>query len=318
MSVYTNLSASELQDFLRLYRVGQLQDFVGVADGIENSNYFVTTDQGRFVLTLFEQATVDRDGLRYCLGLMAFLSEQSVPSAHPIRDANGNYLGVLKGKPAALVERLGGVSVEAPDLEHCRVIGATLGAMHAAARSYPETRENERGWAWHASTATQTRIHLSASEQTLLDSELAFMRRFDFNRCPQGVIHADLFRDNVLFEGPTLSGLIDFYYAHNGPLIYDVAVTVCDWCFSSTAVFDRTRAGALIGAYASTRVVTATEIEAWLPCLRAAGLRFWLSRLKDQLFPREGQITHIKDPSPFKAVLQACHRDSDELQSVWS
>ena len=180
------------------------------------------------------------------------------------------------------------------------MVGQTLGAMHQATQSYAATRENERGWAWHAATAAQIRSHLDPADQSLLDRELAFIPNFDFGRCKQGVIHADLFRDNVLFDGAKLSGLIDFYYAHSGPLIYDLAVTVCDWCFSSEAVFDQACAGALVDAYSSTRVVNAVEIEAWLPSLRRAGLRFWLSRLKDQLFPRDGQLSHVKDPNPFK------------------
>ncbi len=316
MAVYTKLSRTEVEDFLSGYRVGQLLDFVGVEAGIENSNYFVTTNLGKFVLTLFEHASID--GLNYCLELMAFLSERSLPSPRPVRDATGKYLGILKDKPAALVKRLDGASIDVPGLEQCRLVGKTLGAMHQAAQSYPATRENERGWAWHRATASQIRGRLPQADQTLLDSELRFVPRFDFTCCSQGVIHADLFRDNVLFDGPKLSGLIDFYYAHRGALIYDLAVTVCDWCFTSEAVFSRDSACALVGAYSSTRVISDAEIEAWLPSLRAAGLRFWLSRLKDQLFPRDGQLTHVKDPNPFKGVLQCCESQPDQLQSVWS
>jgi homoserine kinase type II len=316
MSVYTDLRGPELEDFLSRYNVGQLLDFVGIADGIENSNYFITTDQGRFVLTLFEHEQ-DNHGLHYCLALMAYLSEQAIPSARPMCDVSRNYLGTLKNKPTALVERLRGASVSSPSLGQCQIIGTTLATMHVAAQSYPAFRKNERGRDWHVETAAQIRDHLPAADQALLDTELAFLQAFDFGRCPQGVIHADLFRDNVLFEGSRLSGLIDFYYAHNGSLLYDLAVTVCDWCFNSDAVFEEAKAHALVGAYATTRVVAVNETEAWLPCLRSAGLRFWLSRLKDRLYPRGGQLTHIKDPDPFKAILQACHRDTELLLSVW-
>ena len=316
MAVYTKLSRTEVNGFLSRYRVGRLLDFVGVEAGIENSNYFVTTELGRYVLTIFEHASLD--GLHYCLELTAFLADRSLPSPRPIRNASGDFLGNLKGKPAALVERLDGTSVDAPGLEQCRLVGKTLGAMHQATQSYPAIRENERGWAWHFATAAQIRDQLRPADQSLLDGELRFIPRFEFARCAQGVIHADLFRDNVLFDGPKLSGLIDFYYAHSGPLIYDLAVAVCDWCFTNEAVFDRDSACALVDGYSSTRVIDDFEIEAWLPSLRAAGLRFWLSRLKDQLVPRPGQLTHIKDPNPFKVVLQHCQRHPDQLQSVWS
>lgn len=317
MSVYTTLSDPELDTFLSTYLVGQALDFEGIEAGIENSNYFVTTDQGRFVLTIFEQASVE--GLKYCLELMAFLSDCALPSPRPVADARGEYLNTVKSKPAALVERLSGASIDTPGLEQCRLVGQTLGAMHQATQSYPSPRENERGRAWRAVTAEKIRGYLNPADKSLLDREMAFNTSFDFSFCKRGVIHADLFRDNVLFDGPKLSGLIDFYYAHSGPLIYDLAVTVCDWCFgNSETVFDQACAKVLIDAYSRTRVVDATEIEAWIPSLRAAGLRFWLSRLQDQIFPRHGHLTHIKDPAPFKIVLQHCQRHSDQLQSVWS
>jgi len=315
MSVYTKVSTSELRNYLRQYRVGALREFVGIADGIENSNYFVTTEDGRFVLTLFEQASVA--GLRYCLSLMAYLAEHAVPCAHPIPDDSGDFLRTLNGKPAALVERLDGVSVADPSIEHCRAIGISLGALHSSAQSYQGHRENERGLTWHTNTAGRVRNHLPLPEQRLLDAELEFLRCFDFGRCSQGVIHADLFRDNALFEGPVLAGLIDFYYAYNGPLIYDLAVTVSDWCFSSDGVLDIGRARTLVNAYASKRAITDAEKSAWIPCLRAAGLRFWLSRLHDRQFRRQGELTHVKDPNPFRAILESCRDRGDHLLSVW-
>ncbi len=315
MSVYTKVSTSELRNYLRRYRVGVLREFVGIADGIENSNYFVTTEDGRYVLTLFEHAS--GEGLRYCLSLMAYLAEHAVPCAHPIADDAGDFLHTLNGKPAALVERLDGVSVANPRIEHCREIGISLGALHTSAQFYQDHRENERGLAWHAITASRVRNHLSLSEQRLLDTELEFLRRFDLGNCSQGVIHADLFRDNALFEGPRLAGLIDFYYAHNGPLIYDLAVTVSDWCFSSDGLLDIGRAQTLVNAYGSKRTITDVEKSAWIPCLRAVGLRFWLSRLHDRLFQRHGELTHVKDPDAFKAIIEACRDRGDQLQSVW-
>ncbi len=315
MSVYTNITASELDAFLRLYSVGSLRDYAGIADGIENTNYFVTTDEGRFVLTLFEQTRAEE--LPYCLSLMAFLAEHAIPSAHPVADSTGGYLQDLKGKPAVLVQRLNGTSVANPDNEHCRVVGATIGRMHTVTRTYQGTRENERGAAWREKTLVLIRDRLSPQDRATLDSEIAFQRRFEFGALAQGVIHADLFRDNALFEGHTLTGLIDFYYSHSGPLIYDLAVAVSDWCFGDHGRFNADGAQAMVRAYAAERTIDAIELDAWLVCLRAAGLRFWLSRLKDQLFPRGGAITHIKDPDRFKSVIEACHGNSNLLASIW-
>jgi len=315
MSVYTNISAPELEAFLRRYQVGVLFDYTGIAAGIENTNYFVTTDQGRFVLTLFERTPAEE--LQYCLELMAFLADHAIPSAHPLANNAGEYLQHFKGKPAALVQRLDGASVANPDREHCRAIGATIGRMHQITMTYQATRDNDRGVEWQVNTAALIRDRLSSTEQTLLDIELDFLRHYDFKCLPQAAIHADLFRDNALFEGHTLTGLIDFYYAHIGPLIYDLAVTVSDWCFDAHGSFDTDRARAMVQAYAAQRTVIKREVNAWLACLRAAGLRFWLSRLKDQNFPRDGEITHIKDPNRCKAVLESCHRHADQLQSVW-
>lgn len=315
MSVYTNVSAAELENFLGGYAVGELVDFVGIAAGIENTNYFVDTQDGRFVLTLFEQTVAEE--LPYCLDLMAFLAERGIPSAHPVADRAGRYLQRFKDKPAALVQRLQGAAVSNPDREHCRVIGATLARLHEVAANYPGIRENERGIGWHEKTAALVRDRLPDEDRALLDVELDFRRQFDFDRLPQGVIHADLFHDNALFADHVLTGLIDFYYSHSGPLIYDLAVTICDWCFDLHDGLHVDNGRAMSRAYAGERAPNALEIDSWLACLRAAGLRFWLSRLKDLYFPRGGEITHVKDPEPFKAILVACNDRSDSFRAIW-
>ncbi len=315
MSVYTDISVSELDGFLRRYSVGALRDYAGITDGIENTNYFVTTDAGRFVLTLFESTTAE--ALPYCLSLMAFLAERAVPCAHPVADREGRYLQDFKDKPAALVQRLNGVSVKQPDREHCRILGATIGRMHQIAQAYSGSRENERGAVWREATAALIRDQLGPEDRATLDTEIAFQRNFNSGILPHGVIHADLFRDNALFQGHALTGLIDLYYSHTGPLIYDLAVAVSDWCFGDAGRFDTTAARAMVQGYTLERPLGVVEREAWLACLRAAGLRFWLSRLKEQQFPRGGAITHIKDPEPFKAVIEACHSNPSQLASIW-
>lgn len=301
MSVYTTIERDELEDFLQHYPVGQLLDYEGISAGIENTNYFVDTEQGRFVLTIFE--SLSRDELPYFLDLMAHLAEHDVPSAHPKADNEGHYLRELKQKPAALVQRLIGASVDQPSSKQCAALGEALAHLHVVGQSFSGNRDNERGPHWWHETARAVMPFLSDDEQQLLKAELHFQRQHEHDNLPRGVIHADLFRDNALFDGDELTGLIDFYYACNDVLLYDVAVTVNDWCTNPDGSLDQSRVEALLGAYQQERPFTGEEQQSWPVMLRAGALRFWLSRLQDKYFPREGEITHIKDPDVFKQIL---------------
>ncbi len=303
MSVYTVVEKDELEAFLGNYSLGELLEFQGISAGIENTNYFVTTGEKRLVLTLFENHTADELG--YFLDLMAFLAEHDVPSAHPIADNNGHYLRELNGKPAALVMRLSGGGVETPSVAQCSALGHALAKLHLAGQSFEGRRDNDRGPHWWRLTRDAIIDKLSAEERTQLDEELAFQRSHRFDSLPRGVIHADLFRDNALFEGDTLTGLIDFYYACNDVLLYDVAVTVNDWCSNSDGELDEEKVLAMLGAYRRVRTFSEEEAQAWPVMLRAGALRFWLSRLQDMHFPREGELTHIKDPEVFRSILLA-------------
>ncbi|MEJ2141511.1 MAG: homoserine kinase [Gammaproteobacteria bacterium] len=301
MSVYTTIERDELDAFLQHYPVGKLLDYEGISAGIENTNYFVDTEQGRFVLTIFE--SLSREELPFFLDLMAHLAEHDVPSAHPKADNEGRYLRELKQKPAALVQRLAGASVEHPSVVQCAALGKALGHLHVAGQSFSGNRDNERGPHWWHETASAVMPHLSGEEQQLLEAELHFQRQHEHDNLPRGVIHADLFRDNALFNGDELTGLIDFYYACNDVLLYDVAVTVNDWCTNPDGSLDKSRLDALLNAYQQERPLTGEEQTSWQVMLRAGALRFWLSRLQDKYFPREGEITHIKDPDVFKRIL---------------
>ena len=312
MSVYTRVERHELEEFLRHYRLGELEDFAGITAGIENTNYFVTTTRGQYVLTLFE--ALGADELPYFLGLMAHLAEHNVPSAHPMPDEEGHYLRTLNGKPAALVVRLAGHSVETPNTTQCAQLGQALGHMHVVGQSFEGYRENRRGPHWWQETASQVMPHLSDAEAQLLRDELAFQRQHRHDTLPTGVIHADLFRDNALFVGNQLTGIIDFYYACNDVLLYDVAVTVNDWCTLEGGELDTARCDALLQAYRKEREFEAAEQEDWPVMLRAAALRFWLSRLQDMHFPREGEITHIKDPVVFQRILENRIAAGDRLR----
>lgn len=316
MSVYTPVERDELVTFLGNYELGELLDYQGISAGIENTNYFVTTSEKRLVLTLFENHTADELG--YFLDLMAFLAEHAVPSAHPIADRDGHYLRELKGKPTAFVMRLSGASVEQPSVAQCRAIGHALGQLHVAGQQFSGHRDNDRGPHWWHTTREIIAPKLSESDRALLDEELAFQRSHRFDNLPRGVIHADLFRDNALFEGDTLTGIIDFYYACNDVLLYDVAVTVNDWCSNGDGSLSEEKLLALLSAYHEVRPFTGEEQAAWPVMLRAGALRFWLSRLQDLHFPREGELTHTKDPEVFKAILLQRKAQANRLQELFS
>jgi homoserine kinase type II len=303
MSVYTVVERDELETFLRNYTLGDLVDYQGISAGIENTNYFVTTSDKPLVLTLFENHSADELG--YFLDLMAFLAEHEVPSAHPIADNEGHYLRELNGKPAALVMRLSGSNVEQPNTAQCTALGQALGKLHVAGQSFSGKRENDRGPHWWHTTRDAVFEKLPTDERSLLDEELTFQRGHRFDNLPRGVIHADLFRDNALFEGDSLTGLIDFYYACNDVLLYDVAVTLNDWCSRDDGSLDPTKSRAMLDAYKQIRPFESEEVDAWPVMLRAGALRFWLSRLQDHHFPREGELTHIKDPAVFRNILVA-------------
>ncbi len=314
MSVYTLIEQGELEAFLQNYAVGELVDFAGISAGIENTNYFVTTTSGKFVLTLFEQLSANE--LPYFLDLMAFLAEHNVPSAHPVADKNGNYLRSLKNRPAALVQRLQGYDIEIPNPAQCAALGDALGRLHAVGHEFSGKRDNPRGPRWWKETADKLGEHVAGSARQLLDNELKFQAGFRRNDLPRGVIHADLFRDNALFLDNELSGIIDFYYACNDVLLYDLAVTVNDWCCNADGSLDEVRTRAMLEAYCAQRPVQASEIDAWPVMLRAGALRFWLSRLHDKHFPKEGEITHIKDPAVFQRILEQRVDNSDRNRDL--
>jgi homoserine kinase type II len=315
MSVYTNVLPHELDEFLEYYSLGQLQQFAGISDGIENTNYFVTTSKGQYVLTLFEELSLEE--LPYFLELMAFLAEANIPTAHPVKDKEGNYLRVLNGKPAALVKRLNGASIDLPNEKQCSAIGVHMARMHVASSEFKFERQASRGIDWRIQTAERVMSKLDQEEQSLLQQELAYHDSTKLGELPVSVIHADLFRDNALYIGDELTGMIDFYYAYNGCCLYDLAVTINDWCMIGDAERNKHNSAALLQAYQTVRPIEQHERDAWQAVLRAAALRFWLSRLQDKHFPRDGEMTHIKDPDVFKKIIEHRVNHPDELMEMW-
>ena len=302
MSVFTKITHTELQQFLQQFPVGKLAGFQGIGEGVENTNYFVDTDDGRWVLTIFERTSYE--DLPFYLRLMEHLARRGIPSAMPMLTQDGERQTTLKDKPAAIVQRLPGSSVLFPSSEQCSAIGQTLAEMHIAAQAFPLSADNTRGADWRQQCSQQLLDKVDSQTAEMIQDELRAQADLDLGSLPQGVIHADLFRDNVLFTDNAVSGVIDFYYACNDALLYDLAVTVNDWCMEDARGRpNATRWRALVEAYRARRELDPREIAAWPMVLRAAALRFWLSRLYDWHMPREGDIVHVKDPDEYRRIL---------------
>lgn len=320
MSVYTTVSRRELELFLHNYQVGTLDTYQGIEAGIENTNYFVNTcnqsAKTQFVLTLFEKHSFAE--MPFFLNLMAHLKKQQIPSAAPIASSCGKLLLELNKKPAALVERLAGSDVAAPNNKQIAAIASAMAKMHMATLNYRPQRANCRDLDWQQAAFLKLKNKLSAKDGKLIDQELEFQSQVLRHKLPQGAIHADLFCDNALFVGDKLSGIIDFYFACTDAFLYDVAVAINDWCKSETkphqAKMDKV--AVFLQAYAKHRALTTLEKQYFSAMLRAAALRFWLSRLIDFHFPRQGEITHTKDPNHFKLVLTHRIENADKYSEL--
>lgn len=303
MSVFTTVTPEQFSIWLNNYRIGSLVEFEGIAAGIENTNYFVTTTQNRFVLTLFEKLTARE--LPFYLKLMAHLADQGIPCPHPVANLSGDFLGELNGKPASLVSFLAGKDLKNPATDHCAQAGALLATLHQAGQSYPLQMDNPRGPRWWKAAMPEVIPFLPAQDAELLRQEVRFQSLYRFSDLPRGVVHADLFRDNVLFQNGRISGIIDFYFACNDALLYDVAIAANDWCMDERGRLDPARSATFLDAYSGVRRFTAIERGAWPVMLRAAALRFWVSRLHDLHLPRPGELTHAKDPDHFREILRS-------------
>lgn len=297
MSVYTTVGHDELAAWLRPLGLGELIGHAGIAAGMQNSNYFVTTATGRYVLTLFER--IDPAALDFYLALMDRLAGQGIPCPRPLADEQGRHWRRLAGKPAALLSCLPGAVLETPSAAHCRILGDLLARLHLAAADMPDPLPNPCGAAWRQSTAETLLPLLLPAERDLLSDELAFQAAQDFAALPRGVIHADLFRDNVLWgEDGQLSGVLDFYFAGEDCWLFDLAVVANDWCFNRATLNE------LLAGYQERRALSAAEAAAWPAMRRAAALRFWLLRLEVRHRPRDGEVVTIKDPDHFAHLLQ--------------
>jgi len=310
MAVFTELGRHEVEAFVARLGGGVLTELTPIGAGIENTNYFVTTDRGAWVLTLFER--LSHAQLPFYLRFMQHLAQRGLPVPEPRAGAGGELVHTLRGKPVALCTRLAGEHVDAPDAAQCAALGATLAGLHSAAADFALAQPNLRGLAWWLATAPRVRPFLERDAAQLLDAEIAFQQQLAasaaYATLPRAAVHADLFRDNVLFDGDRqrrLSGCVDFYFAGVDTLLFDLAVCVNDWCLADdSGRLDDARAAALLGAYVARRALSAAEHRLFPALLRAAALRFWLSRLADRHLPREAARLQPKDPRHFERLLR--------------
>lgn len=298
MAVYTDVAEAELEAFLAHYPVGGLLSYKGIAEGTENSNFLLHTERGSFILTLYEKR-VDRADLPFFLGLMEHLAQRGLICPLPVRRADGAMVGELERRPAALITFLEGVSVRRPTVTHCREVGHALAKLHLAGRDFPMSRPNALGLAgwpklWEACRARADEVEPGLSAE--VDAHFAVLDRLWPKNLPAGVIHADLFPDNVFFLGERLSGLIDFYFACNDTFAYDLAVCLNAWCFEKDFSFNLTKGTAMLAGYQSERALTDAEAAALPVLARGAALRFMLTRLYDWLTIPDGPLIRKRDP----------------------
>ncbi len=306
MAVYTQVSDEELSAFLRDYDLGKVMSLKGIAGGVENTNYALHTSTGQYILTLYEKRVAEED-LPFFVGLMDHLAMAGFPCPNPIRDKTGNALGKLCGRPAAMVSFLEGMEVIHPTPEQCRMAGETMAALHESAMGFDLTRPNAlapSGWPELISTAIDRADEVEPGLAQLIASEMEHVERNWPNDIPSGVIHADMFKDNVFFLDGKLSGVIDFYFACNDFLSYDLAIAVNAWCFNDDLSFSEKNCAALVAGYTSRRALNAVERAAFPTLCRGAALRFLLTRLNDWLNVPAGALVVPHDPKQFSARLQ--------------
>ena len=318
MAVFTPIKLEDIAQWIdQDFNIGQASEIRGIHGGIENSNFFLdTTKDGKkqeYVLTIFERLTAQQ--LPFYLELMRHLANKGVPVPKPIENKQGDILFTLKGKPAAIVTKLPGLSRLQPESNHCALVGEMLAKMHLAGKDFSKYQENLRSLDWWQKTIPSVLPHLNTSQKELITHELKTQEEFfssgTYDGLPQGASHCDLFRDNVLFDPKgadvsqdQLGGFFDFYFAGTDKWLFDIAVTANDWCLADNKQdLDPIRLDAFMKAYQSVRPLTKEEQASWPLMLRAAALRFWVSRLWDFYLPRDAQMLTPHDPTHFERIL---------------
>jgi len=307
MAVFTEVSESQATELMQSLNLGTLTGLRGIQGGIENTNYFATTDKGEYVLTLFERLNFEQ--LPFYLHLMKHLAERGIPVPDPAPNRDGDILHTLNGKPAAVVNKLEGKSQLAPMNVHCAGVGDMLARMHLAGADYMHSQPNLRGLPWWNETVPVVLPYLTLDQAALIRSELAFQNHTAassaYAALPRGPVHADLFRDNVMFNGEHLTGFFDFYFAGVDTWLFDLAVCLNDWCVDlSSGRHEAERAKAMIDAYQQVRPLSSAERQMLPAMMRAGALRFWISRLWDFHLPREASMLMPHDPSHFERIVR--------------
>ncbi len=315
MAVFTPVTEPQLAHWLQHYSLGPVLSLSGITAGIENSNFFLTTRSGSYVLTIFEKLSASE--LPFYLNLMQHLAAHQVPVPDPVVRNDGTLFGELCGKPATIVTKLEGAAQLVPSAHHCAQVGKMLAQMHLAGRTFSLAQPNLRGLRWQQQAASAVEAFLTASQRELLQTELAFQHNLqisaDYLALPEGPCHCDLFRDNVLFvpaqathQNEHLSGFFDFYFAGVDKWLFDIAVSVNDWCIEAlSGELDAVRVQAFLLSYQAVRPFTTAETLCWHALLRAAALRFWLSRLYDIYLPRQATMLEPHNPAHFERILRA-------------
>lgn len=305
MAVFTPLTEPQVAEFLSRFDAGSLVSLEGVPAGTENTTFFVTTDRRALVLTLFEQG--EHEELPFFVELLDYLDEHRLPVPGPLHDRDGVALHTLAGKPALLFPKLPGRHPKAPNLTQCRELGDTLGRMHRVSRHFPGNRPNPRDLHWLLPMHHKVLVYLSPQDQALMKDEVEIYQGFfgDSPALPQGALHGDLFRDNTLFDGDRLGGLIDFYNGCTGDLLFDLAIVINDWATGPDGRLDAARHDAILAAYLARRPLSPAERDAWPMMLRLTALRYWLSRLLVVYVDPPAHDLTPHDPDQFRTILKA-------------
>ena len=301
MAVYTSINSSDLSGWFKKFNFKDFIDFKGISSGVTNSNYVIFMPHSKFILTLFEHITIEE--LPFYSDLMTYLAQENFLCPKPIENNSGQALGLLKDKPALMVSFLEGKEIAIRDSKSCYLVGEYLAKLHLTTNNFPQSNKNTRGLSWMSDMYLNLKEYLSLEDQKIIELEINYHKEIDKAELPEGIIHGDLFIDNVLFLNDKVSGFIDFYYACNEKFIYDIAIAINDWCIDDDGKINKLLYLEFIKGYQSEKKLTDNENEYFNSALRLAALRFWLSRLGDFHHAKEGEITSIKDPNHFKDIL---------------
>ena len=301
MAVYTSINSSDLNEWFKKFNFENYVDFKGISSGVTNSNYVVFMSNSNYILTIFEHNNIEE--LQFYVDLMTYLARENFLCPRPIENNSGQALGLLKSKPALMVSFLDGKEIVVRNSNNCYLVGQHLARLHLVTNNFPQSNKNTRDLSWISDIYLNLKAYLSLEDQKIIELEINYHKEIDKSELPEGIIHGDLFRDNILFLNDKVSGFIDFYYACNEKFIYDIAIAINDWCIYDDGKINKLLYSVFIKGYQSERKLTDNENEYFNSALRLAALRFWLSRLEAFHNAKEGEITFIKDPNHFKNIL---------------